>query len=361
MRVTMLFVFGTAALLAANVEGQFVQPVRATDFLGHAVKDSSGRKLGSVKDLAVDLDNGRIVEVIIASGGFLGLESKYYPVLPEGFTSEGDTRDLRVDFSAKKLQGAPPVDLRQWQQAVEEPRLELAYHYYGADLYFIDSGRPLGRIVSVSRLLGRVTVNEANVQIGRVRDVLVDVPHGRVVEVVVDTARYLTIPKDLSPLPPAILHFDSGRGVLVVKGTRDELFSAPHFRSDAWPPLDREQAASVYQAWHSPAYFLGAETATGKAQTPPTVNDTKIITAPEQGHSNADQGVTAQIAKELLDSPDLSPDAKAVKVSTFNGRVTLRGTVVSEREKRLVAEIAARIVPVEKIDNQLQVRQGSVL
>ena len=46
---------------------------RVRKVIGTEIKDSQGEKLGKVKDLAIEsLENGRIVEVIVATGGGAG-------------------------------------------------------------------------------------------------------------------------------------------------------------------------------------------------------------------------------------------------------------------------------------------------
>jgi osmotically-inducible protein OsmY len=78
---------------------------------------------------------------------------------------------------------------------------------------------------------------------------------------------------------------------------------------------------------------------------------------PLQGTSPADLQITAKIQKDLLDTDGLSVDARAVKVTTLNGRVTLRGIVAATEEKRLLGQIAARTVPAANVNNQLQVKE----
>src|ERR1017187_9182919 len=47
--------------------------VKASDLIGMSVNDYLNEKLGKVENLAVDVESGRIVQVIISTGGFLGI------------------------------------------------------------------------------------------------------------------------------------------------------------------------------------------------------------------------------------------------------------------------------------------------
>ena len=54
----------------------------------------------------------------------------------------------------------------------------------------------------------------------------------------------------------------------------------------------------------------------------------------------------------------MSVNAHNVKIITANGRVTLRGAVNSEAEKRRIVEIASRLATSDNVDNQLEVKSS---
>jgi len=56
----------------------------------------------------------------------------------------------------------------------------------------------------------------------------------------------------------------------------------------------------------------------------------------------------------------MSVNAQNVKIITKNGQVTLRGPVDSADEKRIISEIAGRIVHSDQVDNQLDLKSASV-
>ena len=68
--------------------------------------------------------------------------------------------------------------------------------------------------------------------------------------------------------------------------------------------------------------------------------------------SNTD--LTADVGDELFWDPKL--DSTAIAVSADEGRITLRGTVGSLREKREAKKAAERVFGVISVDNQLQVK-----
>ncbi|MDQ1554639.1 MAG: hypothetical protein QOK46_1717 [Microbacteriaceae bacterium] len=84
-----------------------------------------------------------------------------------------------------------------------------------------------------------------------------------------------------------------------------------------------------------------------KDRTRPNTNRREV---PMSG--NAD--LTAYVNDELFWDPKV--DNAAIAISADNGRITLRGTVGSLREKREAKKAAQRVYGVISVDNQLQVR-----
>jgi osmotically-inducible protein OsmY len=68
----------------------------------------------------------------------------------------------------------------------------------------------------------------------------------------------------------------------------------------------------------------------------------------------ANDEVAADVTDELLWDPKV--DATAIAVSADDGKVTMRGTVGSLREKREANKVAARVFGVVAVDDRLQVR-----
>jgi osmotically-inducible protein OsmY len=67
-----------------------------------------------------------------------------------------------------------------------------------------------------------------------------------------------------------------------------------------------------------------------------------------------DTDLTADVSDELFWDPKL--DSEAIAVSADDGKVTLRGTVGSLREKREAKKAAERVFGVISVDNKLQVK-----
>lgn len=71
----------------------------------------------------------------------------------------------------------------------------------------------------------------------------------------------------------------------------------------------------------------------------------------------ADQRITDEIRLVLQGTARLSPEAKAITVTTRSGVVTLHGAVPTGEEKALVADIARKVAGVTFVDSQLVVER----
>lgn len=74
----------------------------------------------------------------------------------------------------------------------------------------------------------------------------------------------------------------------------------------------------------------------------------------DQKENKADIATTADIRKRIVDTK-MSVNAHNVKIITEDGKVTLRGPVNTEQEKRTIEQIAQRVAGTNKVDSQLEV------
>jgi len=80
---------------------------KADRLMGLAIKNDAGETIGKVKDLALDLQNARIVSVIVATGGFAGVDRKLVAVPPSLFTYDEPNKSLHTSIDQNQLKNAP--------------------------------------------------------------------------------------------------------------------------------------------------------------------------------------------------------------------------------------------------------------
>jgi hyperosmotically inducible periplasmic protein len=374
---------------------------KASDVIGMTVKNYQDEKLGKVEDLAVDVESGRIVQVILSTGGFIGIGDTLTAVPPGALHHDVAQKVLHLDADKEKLKGAPKFEMSKWAEYSDSDHLSEVYRHYGEEPAFrfiqrgdavLDGqrntdGSPntvptrktdgtwdkdrisgesqfmipasrLGQVQKASKLMGTPVKNLQDEKLGKVENILVDLPSGRVVAVIVSSGGFLGMGDELSAVPPTALRFTTDRDTLQLDAPKEMLSNAPHFKVNQWPDFGQPSYAyGVYRAYKVEPYFTtNAITEPDSTARNVRDRDDRALTPLDQGNSKADVDTTAQIRKEIIAGKNLSASARNVKIITIDGRVTLRGPVNTAEEKRLIGEIADRIARSENVDNQLEVK-----
>jgi osmotically-inducible protein OsmY len=79
-------------------------------------------------------------------------------------------------------------------------------------------------------------------------------------------------------------------------------------------------------------------------------------TPENQGETEADRTVTAEIRKAIMAEKGLSVNGQNCKIITQNGVVTLRGPVESQAEKELIESKARAVAGTTSVVNELEVK-----
>jgi hypothetical protein len=206
--------------------------------------------------------------------------------------------------------------------------------------------------------MGTAVKNLQNEKLGKVENLLLDLPAGRIVAVVISSGGFLGLGDELSAVPPAAFRFTANRDTLQLDASKEMLSQAPHFKANQWPDFaEPGYADSVYRAYRVEPYF-STNSSTASDNTARNVRDRNdnTLTPFDQSNSPADRETTAQIRKEIMADKGMSVNAHNVKVITVNGRVTLRGPVKTTEEKAAIEAIASRIAKSGNVDSQLEVK-----
>jgi hyperosmotically inducible protein len=366
---------------------------KASDVIGMTVKNYQDEKLGTVEDVALDVESGRIVQVILSTGGFLGVGDRLSAVPPGALHHDVTNKVLHLDANKEKLKSAPEFKTEKWAEHGNAEHLSAVYTYYGQEPAFkfihkgdaIEGGANttatrnadgtwnknrltgerqwmipaarLGQIQKATKIVGLPVKNLQDEKLGTVDNLLLDVQSGRILAVIVSSGGFIGIGEELSAVPPTALTFNNGNDTLQLDTTKAMLSAAPHFKADQWPDFSQPMYSdNVYRTYKVEPYFTtnAVADADNTARNVRDRND-RTLTPLDQGNSQADVNTTAQIRKGILDGKDMSVNAKNVKIITNNGRVTLRGPVNTTEEKQMIGEIANRIARSENVDNQLEV------
>jgi hypothetical protein len=221
------------------------------------------------------------------------------------------------------------------------------------------TAEPFGVVTKVKGVMGLEVRNTQNDKLGKVEDITMSFSSGRVIAVIVSVGGVLGVGDTLIAVPPSEFHYDADARVLHLNRTKDELKNAPKLDLAKWDEFHQPaNLAEVYRYYGVKPYFhvdsdVNTTTRIEKYDANTRPND-NTPTALKQGNNESDLNMTARIRKDLLRHKELSTSAHNVTVITQNGRVTLKGKVDSEDEKRIVADIAKSAAP-GAVDNLLEV------
>src|SRR6185436_14493076 len=89
---------------AADESGNLIA---ASKVNGTHVYNSQGESLGSIYDVMIDKQSGKVAYAVMAFGGFLGLGADYHPLPWSVLTYDTRQRGYVVDLDKETLEGAP--------------------------------------------------------------------------------------------------------------------------------------------------------------------------------------------------------------------------------------------------------------
>ena len=327
----------------------------APDLIGTEVRDLTGRKAGKVKEIAIDLEHGRVVEFIVSVTKSGAQKAARLVAVPtSALTRDATGRSLRLELDREKLESAPEFKMSDWTVNMQEGKITEVYRHFDRRPYYFPSaeapkgahlpGENVGYVERAGKILGMEARSTDDQKTGKVKALIVAFRPGRVVEAVLSSpAGFLGLGHELSGVPPDALHFDLEHRELRLSVSKLEFRNAPHFKPSEWSEM--ENPVNVAGAYH--AY---------KLQTFASTPEESALGPLDQSNSPADRERTAEIRRGILAREGLSVNAFNVKIISIGGKVALRGPVDSDEEKRVVGEIASRIAGRENVANQLEVK-----
>ncbi len=103
----------------------------ATTMIGDKVRNSSGEDLGTIEELMIDVESGRIAYAVLSFGGFLGLGDKLFAIPWQALRLVTDEHRFVLDVDKSVLEHAPGFDKRNWPD-MSDPMFHHAIHqHYG--------------------------------------------------------------------------------------------------------------------------------------------------------------------------------------------------------------------------------------
>lgn len=318
---------------------------KAGNIMGMAITDSGHQHVGSVSELAIDMQAGRVAEVLIDTGGTPASEdrSRIVAVPPESLAFADSGGELRLNANVRALNKAPAFDVDAWEKSTDGANVAAVYRYFHAPLY---SG--VGRLARFGNIIGLTAYNHRTQRLGKVDDFVVDLPDGRIPDVIFASKGLFGGKEVLTAVPPQLFIFSPDYDTLLLDTTKKALRNTPHFKPGDWrsgiqASLNPSTVDDTFKVLHSLIAEGDADTAADNTVT-------------NKDQEADDSLITLTIQDKITATRGLSEDARHVQVTIQNGRVTLNGVADTKKEKEQLGAIAASVVGAGHVDNQIRVK-----
>lgn len=112
----------------------------ASTISGDKVVNRNGEDLGDIKDLMIDVDEGKVAYAVLEFGGFLGLGAKLFAVPMEAMEIDKDNHRFIFDQSEEALKSAPGFDKDDWPDFADRTWGTKVHEHYGVRPYWETPG-----------------------------------------------------------------------------------------------------------------------------------------------------------------------------------------------------------------------------
>lgn len=273
---------------------------RASQLKGMDVKNNENQDLGDVRDLLIDLPEGRVGGVLILSGGVLGVGGKVHPVPPGSLTYLKSQNHLVLNVSKDAFDHAP-----SWDKDRKDYHTGMAdiYRHYEQHPYWeagkvevrerdrdikieVDKKNDKSRsakaredatrlggskaaakspaLRTASEVIGMDVKNASNQDLGDLHDLVVDLKSGRLIYAILASGGVLGVNADLIAVPPRQFRFAADEKALVLNTTKEKLDQAPRITREQLSKLDDPAWASQVYGYYNETVFWGPATDTDR-------------------------------------------------------------------------------------------------
>ena len=107
-----------------------------------------------------------------------------------------------------------------------------------------DSDKRLRRVMGATTLAGDSVRNTADEDLGNIKELMVDIPSGRIAYAVLSFGGVLNMGNKLFAVPWSVLTLDEDEKQFILDVPKERLENAPGFDKDNWPDMADESWAS---------------------------------------------------------------------------------------------------------------------
>ena len=309
---------------------------------GKEIKNNQGVHLGFVKDMVVDLENGRYVGMLVSFGGVLGLGEKSVIIPPAALRDNGTPRTLFLNMDEKTFRNAPTFEVSKKVGPPQSAKVEEVYRYFGQTPFFATPNGPstlngeklvpLGFIQKIAQILYLPVENLQGVPVGYVTGLRgLDPVTNRIKGVVIGPYGNIVQGK-MKIVPPQALRYNLKHNALRINDHEQEFKDSPAFEISQGGKFHEEDPSSR-----------------------PGVHPPPLA----HGEDAKDKAITLKIWKRISADRNLSVYGKNIEVATANGKVTIRGRATSAANRDRLLSYATEAAGPGNVTDLIEVRPMS--
>lgn len=107
----------------------------AETLVGNDVYNQEGEDLGDIKEIMLDMHNGKVGYAVLSFGGFLGMGEKFFAVPWDALTLDTNNKRFVLNVEKDRLKDAPGFDMDHWPNMADETWAKKIHSYYGTKPY----------------------------------------------------------------------------------------------------------------------------------------------------------------------------------------------------------------------------------
>lgn len=107
--------------------------LKATDVRGQTLMSDEGSELGTIKDIVIDKNSGRIAFAVVSFGGTLGLGDKLVAIPWDLFDVNNEGKVYATKIDKEQLKAAPRLESDDWDEFDNPTYIRSQYKHFGRD------------------------------------------------------------------------------------------------------------------------------------------------------------------------------------------------------------------------------------
>jgi hypothetical protein len=103
---------------------------------GDDVYNYEGERLGTIRQVMIDVRRGRVGYVVLSHGGLLGLGDRLFPIPWAALTIDPERACFLLDLTARELESAPDFGKSDWPDMSDLNWATTIHAFYGLEPYW---------------------------------------------------------------------------------------------------------------------------------------------------------------------------------------------------------------------------------